>query len=116
VPKRCFKLTIILKKGGISIMAMKDWVKGMVFGGLMGVVLGILYAPKSGTETREDLRKSAEELYEKARNSCEQTQIKMEDLAARGKDLYAGKMKNLKKAVEAGVEAFKEEKAGTSRT
>jgi hypothetical protein len=40
----------------------------------------------------------------------------MEDLAERGKDLYAGKMKNLKKAVEAGVEAFKEEKAGTSRT
>jgi len=96
-------------------MAMKDWVKGMVFGGLMGVVLGILYAPKSGTETREDLRKSAEELYEKARNSCEQTQIKMEDLAERGKDLYAGKMKSLKSAIGAGVEAFKEEKAGTSR-
>jgi gas vesicle protein len=87
----------------------------MVFGGLMGVVLGILYAPKSGTETREDLRKSAEELYEKARNSCEQTQIKMEDLAERGKDLYAGKMKSLKSAIGAGVEAFKEEKAGTSR-
>jgi gas vesicle protein len=116
VPKRCFKLTIILKKGGINIMAMKDWVKGMVFGGLIGVVLGILYAPKSGNETREDIRKSAEELYEKARNNYEQTQIKMEDLAERGKDLYAGKMKSLKKAVEAGVEAFKEEKAGTSRT
>ena len=79
------------------------------------MVLGVLYAPKSGTETREDLRKSAEELYEKARNSCEQTQIKMEDLAERGKDLYAGKMKSLKSAIGAGVEAFKEEKAGTSR-
>jgi gas vesicle protein len=97
-------------------MAMKDWVKGVVFGGLIGVVLGILYAPKSGNETREDIRKSAEELYEKARNNCEQTQIKMEDLAERGKDLYAGKMKNLKKAIEAGMETFKEEKAGTSRT
>jgi gas vesicle protein len=96
-------------------MAMKDWVKGMVFGGLIGVVLGILYAPKSGNETREDIRKSAEELYEKARNNCAQTQIKMEDLAKRGKDLYAGKMKSLKKALDAGVEAFKEEKAGTSQ-
>jgi gas vesicle protein len=66
-------------------MAIKDCVKGMVFGGLIGVVLGILYAPKSGHETREDIRKSAEELYEKARNNCEQTQIKIEDLAERGK-------------------------------
>jgi gas vesicle protein len=115
VQKGCFKLVIILKKGGTSIMAMKDWVKGMIFGGLIGVVLGILYAPKSGNETREDIRKSAEELYEKARNSCAQTQIKMEDLAERGKDLYTGKMKGLKKAVEAGVEAFKEEKAGASQ-
>ena len=32
-----------------------DFIKGLFIGGLMGAVLGILYAPKSGKETREDI-------------------------------------------------------------
>jgi gas vesicle protein len=31
-------------------MAAKDWVKGLVVGGLIGAALGILYAPKRGEE------------------------------------------------------------------
>ncbi|PKN88782.1 MAG: hypothetical protein CVU51_03430 [Deltaproteobacteria bacterium HGW-Deltaproteobacteria-1] len=35
-------------------MAEKDWdlVKGVVIGGLIGAAIGILFAPKSGKETR----------------------------------------------------------------
>jgi hypothetical protein len=39
----------------------------------------------------------------------------MEDLAGRGKETYAEKKERLKKAVEAGVEAYKEEKAGVAK-
>ncbi len=37
---------------------------GAVFGALVGTITGVLIAPKSGKETREDLMKKAEELKE----------------------------------------------------
>jgi len=44
-----------------------DFIKGLFIGGLMGAVLGILYAPKSGKETREDIARKADELITKAK-------------------------------------------------
>ena len=43
-----------------------DLLIGFVIGGLVGVTLGILFAPKSGKETREDIVRKAKEGYEKA--------------------------------------------------
>jgi gas vesicle protein len=91
-------------------MAAEDWVKGLIAGGLMGAVLGVLYAPRSGKETRDRICKSSEELFEKTKEQVEQGQRKMEELAERGKELYAEKKEKLKKAVEVGVEAYKQEK------
>jgi gas vesicle protein len=31
------------------------WVTGLLVGGITGVVVGLLFAPKSGKETREEL-------------------------------------------------------------
>ena len=90
-------------------MAMDDCVKGILIGGLIGAVLGVLYAPKSGKETREEIRHSAEELLEKAKTQYEEAARKIEQLAGREKALYAGKKEKLKKALDAGVEAFKQE-------
>ncbi|MBE0557521.1 MAG: YtxH domain-containing protein, partial [Proteobacteria bacterium] len=53
-------------------MAADDCVKGLLIGGLIGAVVGILYAPKSGKATREDIRESAEELLEKAKSQYEE--------------------------------------------
>ncbi len=55
-----------------------SFLKGLLFGALVGATAGILFAPKSGKETREDIKKAAEEfkkqagdLYMKARASVE---------------------------------------------
>lgn len=40
--------------------------KGLILGTLVGGVLGILFAPKSGKETRDDLKKLAEKAKESA--------------------------------------------------
>ena len=48
-----------------------DFIKGLLVGGLIGAAIGILYAPKSGKETREDLSRKAEELIEKAKEEYE---------------------------------------------
>jgi gas vesicle protein len=116
-----------------------DFLKGLVIGGLAGAVIGILYAPKSGKETREEIGKKAEELLAKAKEEYEQaleksrktyetavSRLKKIEEAAREKvgelETKAGEMvdkgkvslednkSRLKKAIDAGVEAFKEEK------
>jgi len=42
---------------------------GAVIGAAAGLVAGILTAPKSGRETREDIKKKARELKGKARKN-----------------------------------------------
>jgi gas vesicle protein len=83
-----------------------DFIGGLIVGGLIGAVVGILYAPKSGKETREDLARKADELLSQAKEKIDDVEM----MAERGKEsLQEGKTR-LKRAFEAGVEAFREEK------
>ncbi len=88
-------------------MAAEDYVKGFIIGGLIGAVAGILYAPKSGKETREQISHSAEELLKKTKSQYETMCKKIEILADREKELLIGKKEKIKKAIEAGAEALK---------
>ena len=88
-------------------MAADDCVKGLIIGGLIGATLGILYAPKSGKETREEISHSAEELLKKTRAQYEEVCKKIEKLADQEKELLIGKKEKIKKALEAGAEALK---------
>jgi gas vesicle protein len=38
------------------------WLKGLLIGGLAGLVAGVLFAPKSGKETRNELGEKATDL------------------------------------------------------
>lgn len=91
-------------------MAADDFVKGLLVGGLSGAVLAILYAPRSGKDTRQEIRDSAEELLEKAKCRYEEAYRKIEKLADCEKESIIGKKERLKKAFEAGVEAYRQEK------
>lgn len=117
-----------------------DFLKGLVIGGLAGAVIGILYAPKSGKETREEIGKKAEELLAKAKEEYEQAleksrktyetavsrlkkieetarekvgelESKAGEMVEKGKVSLEDNKSRLKKAIDAGVEAFKEEKS-----
>lgn len=89
-------------------MATEDCVKGFIIGGLIGAALGILYAPKSGKETREEIVRSTEELLEKAKEQFDEASRKIEQLARREKELLVGKKEKVKKALEAGAEVLKQ--------
>jgi gas vesicle protein len=120
-----------------------DFVKGLFIGGLIGAVLGVLYAPKSGKETREDIARKTEDLMARAREEyelaldkskrayevavkrlkdvevsakekVEEMENKVEAFAERGKETLLDGKGRLKRAIDAGVEAFKEEKEKTS--
>ena len=83
-------------------MAAYDWgkglIKGLFWGGLIGVFIGILYATKSDKGSWEDIGKSADELYYKTKEQIGQEQRKMEEQANRMKDSYTGEKESLKKA------------------
>jgi len=44
---------------------------GFIFGAVVGVAIGFLYAPKAGKETRALLKEKAESAAEKAREAAE---------------------------------------------
>lgn len=92
-------------------MAAEDWAKGLVIGGLIGIAIGILYAPKSGKETREDIAKSMDELREKSKQQIEEARIKMDELASRSKEIYKEQKEKINKALESIAKEAKEKKA-----
>ena len=73
----------------------KGLAKGFFWGGLIGVVLGILITTRRDKGTWEDIGKSADALVDKTKEQVEQAQRKMEALATREKDSGAGEKESL---------------------
>ncbi len=121
-----------------------EFFKGFLFGGIVGAVVALLYAPKSGKEVREDIRKKSLDLREdaevrlefaqkKAEELLQETKLKFEDLrkesesaikeiqekatgiVEEGKGTVEKEKKRIKDAIDAGVSAYKEEKAKKSK-
>ena len=67
-----------------------DLLKGLIIGGLIGAVLGILYAPKSGKETREDIARKTEDLLDKAKEEYEKAVEKSKLAYECGNKTFAG--------------------------
>ena len=72
----------------------------------IGALLGVLFAPKSGEETREYLTKRADEGRDYAQKKARELRERADELIERGKDVDARKRDSLSAAVEAGREAF----------
>ncbi|MGB7437079.1 MAG: YtxH domain-containing protein [Candidatus Acidiferrum sp.] len=72
----------------------------------IGALLGVLFAPKSGEETREYLSKRADDGREFAQKKARELRDRADELIERGKDVAARKRDTLSAAVEAGREAF----------
>jgi gas vesicle protein len=72
----------------------------------IGALLGVLFAPKSGEETRDYLGKRADDGREFAQKKARELRDRADELIERGKDVASKKRDSLSAAVEAGREAF----------
>ena len=120
-----------------------DLLKGLLIGGLIGVVAGILYAPKSGKETRKDIARTADDLLSRAKDEYEKAvekskaayeaavkrlknlelstkekvneiEGKVSEFAQNSAETIHDNKNRLKNAIDAGVDAYREEKTKKS--
>jgi gas vesicle protein len=74
----------------------------------IGAAIGVLYAPRSGRETRETLVNRAEEgrnlVVERAQKAREQA----DDLVNKGREMLNQQKEQFKSAYEAGRQAYRE--------
>jgi gas vesicle protein len=74
----------------------------------LGVAVGILFAPKSGAETREFLRSKAEEGADYVKQRGDDLRESASEVLDRSKQTIQRKKESLSAAVEAGKQAYRE--------
>jgi gas vesicle protein len=72
----------------------------------VGALVGVLFAPKSGEETRDYLSKRADDGREFAQKKARELRERADELIERGKDVASRKRESISAAVDAGREAF----------
>lgn len=75
----------------------KRFALGAVVGLAAGVIAGMLTAPKSGRETRDDIKHRANELKHKANETAEHVTDKTEEYIERGQAAAKGAVEGAKK-------------------
>ncbi|MGB2925563.1 MAG: YtxH domain-containing protein [Limnothrix sp.] len=82
---------------------------GLFIGGAIGAIAGLLYAPRSGKETRKILKKSIDTLPELAEDLSDSLQVHADQLSDNARRNWEGTLQRLQEAIAAGVEASQEE-------
>jgi gas vesicle protein len=91
-------------------MRIGAFITGVLMGGFAGAALGILTAPKSGSDLREDLVDVSENLYRKAAYELEELAEKVEELKLRIE------MQDFSPKLEKAQEALKDTRATTAES
>jgi gas vesicle protein len=77
----------------------------------IGSLMGILFAPKSGEETRKSLAKKAREGNELARKKAFEMRVRVEENVERGKEIINRTEGQIAMAIDAGIETYNREKS-----
>ena len=82
----------------------------------LGALAGVLYAPRSGAETREALRARAEEGRDYVRGRAREAREQAQGWADRGREVVNQQKEQFRAAYEAGRQAYHEAttEAGTT--
>ena len=86
-------------------------VGAFILGALVGAGVALLFAPKSGAETQEDLKRQARKLRSAAEERVREAQRQIEERLGEVREGVQSRLDNVKEAVTAGRSA-----AGDART
>ena len=74
----------------------------------LGVIAGVLYAPRPGNETRDALRSKAEQGRDFMRERARQAREQAGEWADRGREVLQQQKEQFRPAFEAGKQAYQE--------
>ena len=74
----------------------------------LGTLMGVLYAPRSGSETREAIKESVEEGREYLKDLGRDARESVARLVERGKDAIDYQMEQVQSALEVGRQAYRD--------
>jgi gas vesicle protein len=89
----------------------KNGLSAFLLGLGVGIGIGILFAPKSGEETRDYLRKKANEGTDLLKQRGVDLKQTAADWVDKGKEALNRQKENLADALEAGKQAYREARA-----
>jgi gas vesicle protein len=78
--------------------------KAFLFGGIIGVVCGLLFAPRKGEETRQIVSKVLDEVQEKGLDVLDKTKDTAEDIHKKSKDILEDGKEKIDNVVAKGKE------------
>lgn len=85
-----------------------------VVGAGIGAVIALLFAPRTGKETRELIAQKASEGKEYLSSAARNVQDKTQEVLDQTKGTLAQKKGQISAAIEAGKQAYREEKSKTN--
>jgi len=88
----------------------KDTLLAFILGGVIGAAIGILYAPKSGRETRYNLKRMGEEFADTVSEFGEDIKEAGRKVYADGREKVLSGKDKINEAFEAGKKAFEKYK------
>ena len=74
----------------------------------LGALVGVLYAPKSGRETRETILQTAQEGREYVTNRGQEFKGQVDEFVKKGKDTLSRSKEQISSAVDAGRQAYRD--------
>ncbi len=83
---------------------------GIGLGAIIGAAAGLLFAPKPGAETREDVKKAVEDLKTKAEDLAGEISASVDDLVHKSRELVEGAKAKVEQGIEAGKQVVAEKK------
>ncbi len=86
------------------------FIGGVLIGAAIGTLTGILMAPRTGRETRQILKKSADALPELAEDLSTSVQLQADRLSESALRNWDETLERLREAIAAGVEATQQER------
>ncbi len=85
------------------------FISGLLIGGAIGTLTGLLIAPRTGRDTRQLLKKSADALPELAEDLSTSVQLQADRISESAMRNWDGTLARLREAITAGIEASQQE-------